>query len=157
MLLLHVDDFMMVGDEDFVEETTKMFREHLTVSKVEDGRFRYCGVDLEMEDNKIVLSMEGYVQSLEEVPLRAGKKEDSLTKEETSLMRKITGKLAWLANSTCPYLNNTDLAMSTYSPSCILQKSLSNLCELKLFGSKSVQTQYLKNNFLRSTTSQSLF
>ena len=54
MVLLHVDDFMISGDEDFIEKTTDMFKKELTVSKVEDKSFRYCGVDLIMDESKLL-------------------------------------------------------------------------------------------------------
>ena len=46
MLLLHVDDFLMAGDNDFIEETVKMFEDNLTISKVEKDSFRFIGLDL---------------------------------------------------------------------------------------------------------------
>ena len=63
-LLLHVDDFMMAGDEKFVNETTKMFEKTLTVSKIEDDKFRFCGVNVSLKDGKILVEMEDYADSL---------------------------------------------------------------------------------------------
>ena len=39
MILLHVDDFLMAGDDDFLNETTEMFEKNLSVSKKEDDEF----------------------------------------------------------------------------------------------------------------------
>ena len=72
MVLLHVDDFMMSGSNDCIAETTKMFQDNLTVSKVEDDKFRYCGLDVKFEEKRLEVSMEDYSSSLEEWPLRAG-------------------------------------------------------------------------------------
>ena len=67
MLLLHVDDFLMAGDNEFIEETVKMFEDNLTISKVEKDSFRFIGVDLKVLEDKIELSMEDYATSLEEI------------------------------------------------------------------------------------------
>ena len=74
MVLLHVDDFLIGGEDKFVEEVTQIFKETLTVSKVKDDRFRYCSVDIELMKDKVVLSMENYTSSLEEVQIRKAKK-----------------------------------------------------------------------------------
>ena len=64
MLILHVHDFLIAGTSKFVEETTA-----LTISKIEDSVFRFCGVDLCLKDGMIEVSMEDYTESLEECPV----------------------------------------------------------------------------------------
>ena len=57
--------------------------------------------------------MEDYLESLEEIKdIRKADREEDLTKLELKEYRKMTGKLSWLANSTCPDLSYTALAMS---------------------------------------------
>ena len=57
--------------------------------------------------------MEDYVGSLEEVKeIRRADRDEDLTMAEMKVYRKRTGKMAWLANSTCPDLSYTALAMS---------------------------------------------
>ena len=57
--------------------------------------------------------MKDYVDSLEEVKeIRKAVRDDPLTSAELKVFRKMTGKLSWLANSTCPDLSYTALAMS---------------------------------------------
>ena len=43
---------------------------------------------------------------------RKADRDEDLTKAEMKVYRKMTGKLAWLANSTCPDLSYIALAMS---------------------------------------------
>ena len=93
-LLLHVDDFMMAGEEKFVDETTKMFEKTLTVSK-----FRFCCVDVSLKDGKILVEMEDYADSLAEVEIRNAKKTEPLDKIEMKQLRKVTGKVYWLAEN----------------------------------------------------------
>ena len=57
--------------------------------------------------------MEDYVDSLEDIKeIHKTDREDDLTKLELKEYRKMTGKLAWLANSIHPDLSYTALAMS---------------------------------------------
>ena len=65
-ITLHVDDFMMAGSKKFVYETTEIFERTLTVSKIEDDQFRFCGVDVSLKDGKIYVEMEDYADSLKE-------------------------------------------------------------------------------------------
>ena len=114
-LLLHVDDFMMAGEAKFVNETTKMFEKTLTVSKVEDNKFRFCGVDVSLKDGKIIVEMEDYADSLTEVEIRNVKKTEMLDKNEMKQLRKITGKVNWLAENCRPDLCYSGLKLSTRS------------------------------------------
>ena len=99
MILLHVDDFMIGGSNEFVDGITDVFCKELTVSTIEDSLFRYCGIDMELKENKIIMSMEDYVASLEEADLGKSKKCTKLNKFEQRTFRKITGKLMWLAEN----------------------------------------------------------
>ena len=74
MLILHVDDFLIAGTSKFVEETTALFQNSLTISKIEDSAFRFCGVDHCLKDAMIEVSMEDYTESLEECPILPGRK-----------------------------------------------------------------------------------
>ena len=121
MVLLHVDDFLMSGDDKFCKETTEMFESHLTVSKVEDNEFRYCGLDIKIEETKLEVSMEEYTLSLEEWPVREGKKREHLNKDELKVFRKITGKISWLAMNCRPDLSHNSLKLSMRSRDATLQ------------------------------------
>ena len=113
MLLLHVDDFMMAGSKDFVEETTEMFRKTLTISKVEDNSFRFCGVDVQLRDGRIDISMEDYTKSLCESKVDCTrKKNSSLNSDEISELRSICGKISWLAENCRPDLQFNALELS---------------------------------------------
>ena len=46
MILTHVDDFIIAGTKNFVDEVIQKVSVVLTVSKVEYGSFRFTGVDL---------------------------------------------------------------------------------------------------------------
>ena len=112
-VITHVDDFTIAGTEDFIKEILKAIEDELTISKVEKDNFRYTGIDVSTMNDGIEVQMEDYVESIEEIKeIRKADREEDLTKLELKEYRKMTGKLSWLANSTCPDLSYTALAMS---------------------------------------------
>ena len=57
--------------------------------------------------------MEDYVDSLKDIKdIQKADRDNYLSKVDIKGYRKMTGKLSWLANSTCPDLSYTALAMS---------------------------------------------
>ena len=65
------------------------------------------------EEDGIQIEMKDYLNSLEEVKeVRKTGRDDDLTRDKLIVYRKMTGKLSWLANSTCPDLSYTALDMS---------------------------------------------
>ena len=62
------------------------------------------------QDKSIVLSMEDYIRSLEDITeIWKVDRDEPLTRLELKEYRNMTGKIAWLANSTCPDLSFTAL------------------------------------------------
>ena len=113
MVITHVDDFTVAGTEEFIEDLTVRVQSALTVSKVEKDKFRFTGIDIQKTGNEIVMSMEDYANSIEEIKdIRKAKSDDPLTKLELKVYRKYTGKIGWLAASTRPDLSITALQMS---------------------------------------------
>ena len=64
MLLMHVDDFIYNGSDVFVKQVEKLFKKELAVSKVQKNQFRFCGLDMKQEEEKIVVSMEDMLRRL---------------------------------------------------------------------------------------------
>ena len=80
--------------------------ETLTVSKIEKDRFRFTGLDICSMGNKIKISMEDYVWSLEDVStIRKANCDEALTRLELKEYQKRTGKHSWLANGMKPDLS----------------------------------------------------
>ena len=86
----------------------------MTVSKIEEDCFRFTGLDIKKVDNG---RMEDYTNSLEDIKeiRKVEDRNEPLTKLEMKEYRKMTGKIAWLANSTRPDLSFTALRMSKNS------------------------------------------
>ena len=102
MVSTHVDDFNLAGSKSFVTMVTERIRTALDVSKVEDRSFRFTGIDVEQVDGSIVISMNDYANSLEEIKIREDRSDESLSREEMKVLRKYVGKLNWLAANTRP-------------------------------------------------------
>ena len=113
MIITHVDDFQIAGNSYFVDSILDKLNNNLTVSKVERDEFRFTGIDVKGTSNGIMLSMDEYASSIEEIrEIRKEKKITPLTKTEMKLYRKYVGKLNWLAENTRPDLAIWSLNLS---------------------------------------------
>ena len=121
MILTHVDDFQIAGTEEFLKEVREELKTKLKVSKVERGKFRFTGVDIEKHGKGITISMEDYANSFEKIEeIRKASSEEPLTKTEFKVYRKFTGKVSWLAANTRPDLAITALEMSKKNSSATI-------------------------------------
>ena len=105
-VITHVDDFNLAGTPDFIKDVISVVEKEVTVSKVKENIFRFTGLDVKAVETGIEISMEDYSNSLKDVTQirKMDDRSEPLTKIEMKLYRKMTGKLAWLANSTRPDL-----------------------------------------------------
>ena len=116
MVLTHVDDFSMAETHGFLDELEKKIRKELNVSKVEKNKYRFTGIDIEKKKDGIVMSMEDYAESIEEIKeIRKEKKTEMLMKIENKLYRKYVGKISWLTENCRPDLAVTALKMARKS------------------------------------------
>ena len=97
MISTHVDDFDLAGRKRFVEKVTEEIKKALDVSTVEDGCFRFTGIDVMKTKDGVRISMEDYARSLEDIMVRDAKADETLTRDELKVFRKFVGKLNWLA------------------------------------------------------------
>ena len=106
-LVVHVDDFLHAGNEDFREQIVEPIRLHFTAGKIESNNFLYIGLELYQSINSITLSQSDYVQKLNSVVVpieRKAVKTSPLTKVETRQFRAIVGQINWAAQQTRPDL-----------------------------------------------------
>ena len=83
-----------------------MLMENLKVSKVEHGIFRFTDVDIRQEEQKIIVSMDVYADSMHPIAdFRKGDNSEALNEIELKVFRKYTGKLLWLAENCRPDLS----------------------------------------------------
>ena len=113
MNLSHVDDFTIAGDIEFVQRIVKGIQERFTVSKIEEDKFRFKGLDVKAENGKIQVSMEDYADSVEEIKeIRKADRGEKLTRVELKEYRKYTGKISWLSQGTRPDLSYSALMLA---------------------------------------------
>ena len=99
-----MDDFILVGTREFMREITEKIKEKLEISKLEDDVFRFCGIDMLKEEDRIVISMEEYAKSLEKLEIIKGSSEEELSETELRIYKKYIGKLKWLVSNMRPDL-----------------------------------------------------
>ena len=132
VIVIHVDDLMMAGeDDDDYQEAKKMlckrfpFGEWERVIDKKEG-ITYCGKEIKTEGTGISrcirLGQDGFIDGrLDTIPVsreRSKQKEESVTEEERTDFRSVLGSLQWLATQT-----RGDLAFSVNQ----LQKRVNQL------------------------------
>ena len=107
VLACHVDDFIWGGKPEF-ENVVSKIRSILQVGKESNQAFKYCGIDLEHNnDNKTYLHQDSYTDSLKPIEItaaRALEKDSELTESEKHSVRCKVGQLLWLAHQSRPDL-----------------------------------------------------
>ena len=76
---------------------TEEIRKTLDISKVENDKFRFTGIDVEKVDDRIEISMNDYAASLEDIEVREDVSDEKLSRDEMHVLQKYVGKLSWLA------------------------------------------------------------
>ena len=110
---IHMDDFLITGSDRFIKDILGLIDDQLKVSKVERGKFRFTGIDIEEKSEGIHISMEDYVKSIKLIPIfRDDPDSSDLTSTEVKLYRKYVGKFLWLAENVRPDLSFLALDMS---------------------------------------------
>ena len=103
MIVSHVDDLLIMGDERFEEEVEKKLPDAFQFSKMETKSFKYCGCQITMEENgDIILDQIQYVDLLEEIEKKYGEEDRKLNAAETKVLRGKIGEVLWLSLMTRP-------------------------------------------------------
>ena len=97
-----------------MKRIVKGISEKFTVSKVEENRFRFTGLDVKAEKEKIEVSIEDYAKSVEPIEeIRKVDRNEKITKLELKEYRKYTGKISWLSQGTRPDLSYSAVQLAT--------------------------------------------
>ena len=85
-----MDDFQIGGNSKFLEEIEELLSKRFKLSKIERKKFRFTGVDIVQQDDRIEVSMEDYAKSLEKITVfRKAKVSDLLNDAELKVYRKL--------------------------------------------------------------------
>merc|ERR1711895_80423 len=115
------EDFTIAGDTDFVKRIVTGIKERFTVSKVEEDKFRFTGLDVKAKNGRVEISMEDYAYSIEEIKeIRKADRNERLTTAELKEYRKYTGKISWLSQGTRPDLSYSALNLAKKNNSSVI-------------------------------------
>ena len=114
---VHVDDFIHAGSDSFTKYVIMPLMDEFKVGKNEKGSFFYTGFKINQDQNGILLDQTEYVAKNMEVtpidPARAKEKNEDLTEEELSELRRLVGSLNWVVRATRPDLSFDLIDLST--------------------------------------------
>ena len=106
MTVLHVDDFLVAGNSEFMKMISSSLKKRFTFGKTELDKFKFTGLNIEQTDNGIYVDQIDYIHNIQ--PISAYRmdvqEEEALNKEEFKSYRGLTGQLNWAAENTRPDL-----------------------------------------------------
>ena len=114
IILLWVDDIFHAGTEKFEKEVMVKVSQQFLIGRTEEETFNYIGLNIQTTTDGITLDQISYVKErMEPAVLRGGDNKRPLDKEETRLLRLLTGKINWAATQSRPDLSYTVVELST--------------------------------------------
>ena len=108
LILLHADDFLLAGSDNFAVLVTKKIADAFRIGKRKVTNFQYVGLDIEQTAEGIIVRQEHYINEVEEIMLfdkRNRNSDESLSTEESRKLKKVAGQLNWVASQTRPDLS----------------------------------------------------
>ena len=106
MTVLHVDDFLVADNSEFMKMISSSLKKRFTFGKTELDKFKFTGLNIEQTDNGIYVDQIDYIHNIQ--PISAYRmdvqEEEALNKEEFKSYRGLTGQLNWAAENTRPDL-----------------------------------------------------
>ena len=114
---LHVDDFLHAGNQFFNSQIMPKILSIFKVGKAEVGEFVYTGFRMKQTSNHIILDQNDYVEGIDMPKVDAKRllqKEDEMTQDELTVLRKLTGILNWAVRATTPEFSFDLIEQSTH-------------------------------------------
>ena len=105
LIVSHVDDLLIMGDDQFEADIEKRLSNTFMFSKIEEKSFKYCGCQITVEKTgDIVLDQIKYVDMIEEIDKKSGDEDRELTRTELKELRGKIGEILWISLMTRPDL-----------------------------------------------------
>ena len=102
----HVDDFCWAGSKQFEDEVIAAVKRSFKVKSEDKYSFKYLGLQLSQENDKIRIKQDKYVQNMQLINVPKKSSPTCLMSEvEMRQCRSALGKLNWLATQTRPDLS----------------------------------------------------
>ena len=115
IFVMHVDDFLFAGTEDFNKSVIDPIASKYKVGKRMIDNFRYVGLNVAQDRKNVNVNQEEYAAEIKEIPISHSRKSDrtsSLNKHEIQGLRATAGQLNWLATQTRPDLSYDALELN---------------------------------------------
>ena len=95
MTVLHVDDFLVAGSQEFLNMISTKLKDRFTFGKMELAKFKFTGLNIEQTQEGIYVDQIQYIHSLQPISsYRMDAQDDeSLNKMEMKAYRGLTGQL----------------------------------------------------------------
>ena len=116
MIILHVDDFLGGGNQEFRSEIMDKVYSHFKCSKREVNKFRFTGIDIKKTNGGIAIDQNEYSSTIKKIELGDKKISDDAEKELSMTQYKdyrgLVGKLGWLCELSRPDLSYEVLSLA---------------------------------------------
>ena len=115
ILLIHVDDFIYAGSEQFENDVVLGVKRTFEVGKEDEGCFKYIGLNIQQKENLTTLDQQKFIESLNDIPInikRMTRKFDDANEKEQQFFRAAVGQINWLASQSRPDIAFDVLEMS---------------------------------------------
>ena len=106
VMVLHVDDFLYGGSEEFLKNIITKIRKIFIVGLEETNNFKYLGLHISQQPDYIEMSTKGYAAGCSEIPTSPlGLDRDrNLTPSELTSLKQLSGQLNWVTTQSRPDL-----------------------------------------------------
>ena len=69
MISSHVNDFVLAGKRKLIEDITMNIKEKLDILKLKNDVFRFTGIDMTKDEDRIIVSMDEYANCLDKIEI----------------------------------------------------------------------------------------
>ncbi|XP_057305251.1 uncharacterized protein LOC130642182 [Hydractinia symbiolongicarpus] len=115
IVVCHVDDFVYGGSPAFHKEVIAKLFETFKISTQSSSTFKYLGLDVDQCKSKIKINQVSYIESLITVNIENDvNNERKLTSKEKTMLRLLSGQIAWVAGQTRPDVAYDSCQTSNY-------------------------------------------
>ena len=115
-ILMHVDDLLYFGTDDFMTRVIEPLKSCFKISKLESETFKYVGINITQKKEYVLLDQKDYLNSMKNTLLESDllKDKDRLTTpEERKVLRSGVGQLGWISGITKPEASFSFCYLST--------------------------------------------
>ena len=105
VIIVHVDDFLFAGNEKFQNTVVANLWQTFSIGKEESKQFKYPGVNLFYQEDKITINQKEYINNFEYVNIGRQLRfnlSESLSQDMKDILRQKVGQLLWVCNQSRP-------------------------------------------------------